>query len=677
MINEIDNKIIDSIVGDIITFFNYNIDNKFIFQNNRYIIYNSIIEKYKKYLYNNLKNLIDRMDKKSIISFFYKSPFIETLYKNKIILYCKQILSTCPVELADLPTTTTTNYIFIYSSFNYLYSYREIMKNLTGEKLFNFVDTKLYFWQPLDIRMFINQKEIYNFYDQKLDIYKEKIKQEFDGEKIIDVYPNKSLLENIEQNYDIKNDIIPDNVKVEIKKITKVMNKNNLENFEKEINNLVFNKDKKQYYLKEDKEFNYPILCGHLYNLEMYKYTADTKYIDIVNSYILNGSCKICYMLFSNYYNTVEYNYNFIDNLDDYTDIAMFYIKNEISSIENLEDFKNLIAMFVNKEVNIKKAEKRNNDSFIYNWIIYISNMAILTILKYIGYDIEKLRDKINFAYKDNLEGLGITVKILYSNINNKFSSLLEHFNSITNDALSNPEWIINKLNLSNIINETKIEENIKLLNNINYNLIAFIKLYQFYFPKINIIDIIKLYELKYSYKGAENNNIYMYICPKNMLYHKFNSKFICENCNYDLQKGLTEEYYNLYKDEFINYDYHKEINFKDHILSDKKILIEKMPENTEIIKIDGSNDYIKYNNNYIKEYNNIIFDNGIADINISSNIIKLKIKQYFNNLGFAQIIKKISDEDLLKCYKSHIYLLHSGNHMDIIINHKNINLNI
>lgn len=610
---------------------------KNIYKYNRTYLYESILIIFQNYLTDQkfIKN--GRINDNIILNYFFNSPFIGSDIFINVVGTIKEIDNSIILNPSFLPSTMIKK-MNIKSSYNlvkrYIYNYiSDYDKNQLeyNDKIIEIMRDKLYTFQKLN---YIYKPKIQSIHPE----IKENEIKKFDHELNNFLFLYKTLSDRLKNSYKVTISIIPSEVTAIKSEITEILKENDFEKLKDFIKNkLIFDEKTKQYYMKNDKTFQCSVLCNHTYMTEEYKNSNDTKILKDIQAYIVNNRCIYCNMYYSDYLSLDEIKMEFIDTID-YTPVSIFYIENGISDMKHLDDFNSLLSMFCNEDITNKLLTVKKIDNVIYAWVYYYANLVMLSILKLCGININLFRTQFEKEFSDSFELINMNISDIFELANNP-ENLAEYLNKITDGALKNIEWIMNKLNLNHTYyNVKKIK--IKFIENANIN--------KFNKTVINsksnkILDRKnKFFYIINNYNFAVNNNIFSYFCPINKGNHEFSNSTKCKFCNYDIKEGLKEDYYIKYRDYITLTDY----NYITNI---------------DIIKVDTK--YVPNQSN-IEKYNKIMLIENLREIDLN-NFSEQKLKQFINNVGINDYDKK----DIIDIYKS-ISIEKKYSEMEIRNNH-------
>lgn len=408
-----------------------------------------------------------------------------------------------------------------------------------------------------------------------------------------------------------------------------IIEPNDVIEFKQEIENLSYNdlmkklekycllnKKNKQWYMKNDTQYLFPIKCNHTCLDLLYQETGDIEIMSQLLNYVNNGSCIFCNEMYSTYISIDESN-ELISI--DYMPVVNFFVDALVIDEDHKFQLKDVLFDLCNDTLIQILKSKQQNTTMIQGRIQYFIALVAFSIFSFCGINISRLETSFINDFSFYLEVASLNSKLLFEKANNP----IEVLKSLGNNGqaiINEPEFIINKLNLGGTIDLPKYEKIIYTENpDLSHKKMPISQLI-LEDNKEAILDAPT--KLNISFEFAKENNIFKYFCPISLRFHEFKDTK-CKLCGFDFAKGLENEYYDKNRDLAILSNYNNWLEISTPF-------------------IDKS---LKPNSKDIKEFDEMMKPFNIISIPNNSDFLY----QFINNAG----IQDFNKDEALEIYKT------------------------
>lgn len=421
------------------------------------------------------------------------------------------------------------------------------------------------------------------------------------------------IVDRMLKEYKFDNIIEPNDV-IEFKKEIEFLSYDDL--MKKLEKHCLMNKKNKQWYMKNDTQYLFPIKCNHTCLDLLYRETGNIEIMSQLLNYVSDGSCIFCNEIYSTYISIDESNELLAI---DYMPVVNFFVDSLIIDEDHKFQLKDILFDLCNDTLIQILKSKQQNTAMIQGRIQYYIALIAFSIFSLCGVNISRLEASFINEFSFYLEVASLNTKLLFEKAN-KPVEVLKSLGDNGMSIINEPGFIINKLNLAGNISTSKYDKIIYTENpDLSHRKIPVSKLI-LSDNKEPVLDAPT--KLNISFEFAKENNIFKYFCPISLRFHKFKDTK-CELCGFDFANGLENKYYDKYKDLSIlsNYNNWLHISAKD------------------------INKSFKANQKNIKEFDDMMKPFNIINIPNNSDFIY----QYINNAG----IKDFDIEDSINIYKT------------------------
>lgn len=408
-----------------------------------------------------------------------------------------------------------------------------------------------------------------------------------------------------------------------------IIEPNDIIEFKQEIENLAYNdvmkklekhcllnKKNKQWYMKNDTQYLFPIKCNHTCLDLLYQETGDIEIMGQLLNYVNNGSCIFCNEMYSTYISIDESN-ELISI--DYMPVVNFFVDALIIDEDHKFQLKDVLFDLCNDTLIQILKSKQQNTAMIQGRIQYYIALIAFSIFSFCGINISRLETSFINDFSFYLEVASLNSKLLFEKANNPIE-VLKNLGDNGQAIINEPEFIINKLNLGGTIDLPKYEKIIYTENpDLSHKKMPISQLI-LEDNKEAILDAPT--KLNISFEFAKENNIFKYFCPISLRFHEFKDTK-CKLCGFDFANGLENEYYDKNRDLAILSNYNNWLEIS-------------------IPFIDKS---FKPNSKDIKEFDEMMKPFNIISIPNNSDFLY----QFINNAG----IQDFNKDDALEIYKT------------------------
>lgn len=398
-----------------------------------------------------------------------------------------------------------------------------------------------------------------------------------------------------------------------------VIEPNDVMEFKQEIENLPYdelmkklekhcslNKKNKQWYMKNDTQYLFPVKCNHTCLDLLYQETGDIEIMSQLLNYVNNGSCIFCNEIYSTYISIDESN-ELISI--DYLPVVNFFVDTLIIDEDHKFQLKDILFDLCNDTLIQILKSKQQNTAMIQGRIQYYIALIAFSIFAFCGINISRLETSFINEFSFYLEVASLNPKLLFEKASNPIE-VLKSLGDSGQAIINEPEFIINKLNLGGTIDLPKYEKIIYTENpDLSHKKMPISQLI-LGDNKEAILDAPT--KLNVSFEFAKQNNIFKYFCPISLRFHEFKDTK-CKLCGFDFAKGLEKEYYDKNRNLAIlsNYNNWLEISspsISNSIKPNSKDINEfdEMMKPFNIIPIPNDSDFLYQfiNNSGIQDFN-------------------------------------------------------------------------